>query len=376
MPSSRRDQPRLSVVVPVFNVKPYVADCLDSILGQDVEALEIIVVDDGSTDGSAALIADYASRHSHVCVITTPHRSLSAARNTGARAAVGDYLAFADSDDLVLPGAYQLMLSTLEQSGSDFAVGSMQRNFPGGNRQPAAIAAVHTRRRLHVTLRQFPGMLRDIFAWNKVFRRSAWQRLQLSYPEGVRYEDQPTLTRAYLAGATFDVLRKPVYLWRIREDGTSITQQRHLVDDLRDRLETKLMTSDLIDREGWPEVRRLWYGELLWTGLPLYFREIPGCDDTYWQVLREGLRALQEGRPKLSASSLSAPNRLIAWLVEHDLRAEAERVLAFVDERSGAFEIETRGVRRLARLPLLDDPSIGVPVEVYVVRSPAGGHPV
>ena len=114
-------------------------------------------------------------------------------------------------------------------------------------------------RRLHhppltgVRAHDHPEILGDVFAWNKLFRRSFWESAGLSWPERIRYEDQPTTTRAYLAG-TFDVLDEPVYHWRIRADGTSITQQRASVPDLVDRWETKRMTLASVVEHGDPEV--------------------------------------------------------------------------------------------------------------------------
>ena len=107
-------------------------------------------------------------------------------------------------------------------------------------------------RRLHhpaatrATAAEHPEILGDVFAWNKLFRRTFWESAGLAWPEGIRYEDQPTTTRAYLAGR-FDVLPDVVYHWRIRDDGSSITQQRASVDDLRDRLETKRMALASVD---------------------------------------------------------------------------------------------------------------------------------
>ena len=87
-----------------------------------------------------------------------------------------------------------------------------------------------------------PEILGDVFAWNKLFRTDFWRDAGLSWPEGVRYEDQPTTTRAYLAPGGSTCVPDVVYHWRIRDDGTSITQQRSSVDDLRDRWATKRMS--------------------------------------------------------------------------------------------------------------------------------------
>ena len=154
-----------------------------------------------------------------------------------------DFLGFLDSDDVVPPGALATLASTLEESGSDFVTGSIVRWQADGLHEPPWMRRLHRERRLGVTAREHPEILGDVFAWNKLFRTSFWRAQGLEWPEGVRYEDQPTTTRAFLAG-TFDVVPEVVYHWRIRQDGSSITQQRASTTDLRDRWRTKRMALD------------------------------------------------------------------------------------------------------------------------------------
>ena len=93
--------PRVSVIIPVYNTERYLTQCLESIVSQTLEDIEIICVNDGSKDGSADILRDYARRDRRVIVIDQPNQGLSAARNAGASAAAGDYLYFLDSDDYI-----------------------------------------------------------------------------------------------------------------------------------------------------------------------------------------------------------------------------------------------------------------------------------
>src|SRR4051812_17957240 len=117
--------PRVSVVVPIYQVEDYLAECLASIAGQTERDLEVIMVDDGSTDGSAAIARRYADQDSRFRLITQPNGGLGKARNTGIAAASGEYLAFVDSDDRLPVDAYARLLGTLEATGSDFATGNV-----------------------------------------------------------------------------------------------------------------------------------------------------------------------------------------------------------------------------------------------------------
>ena len=92
---------RISVIVPVYNTEKYLRRCIDSILNQTYEALEVILVDDGSTDGSGAVCDEYAEKDARVRAIHQKNGGISAARNAGIDAASGQYIAFIDSDDYV-----------------------------------------------------------------------------------------------------------------------------------------------------------------------------------------------------------------------------------------------------------------------------------
>ena len=123
----RRQSPLVSVVVPAYNVAAYLADCLQSILTQRDVHLEVVVVDDGSTDDTGAIADRVAARDSRVRVIHQANAGLGAARNEGVRYCAGGYLAFADSDDLVVDGAYAAMVGSLERTGSEIAIGAVER---------------------------------------------------------------------------------------------------------------------------------------------------------------------------------------------------------------------------------------------------------
>ncbi len=109
----------ISVIVPVYNVAAYLPQCLDSILSQDHSALEVILIDDGSTDGSGAICDRYGTADSRIRVIHRKNGGAAAAKNTGLAIAAGEYLSFVDSDDYLEPGAYSYMLEALQETGAD-----------------------------------------------------------------------------------------------------------------------------------------------------------------------------------------------------------------------------------------------------------------
>jgi glycosyltransferase involved in cell wall biosynthesis len=352
--------PLVGVVVPVYAVEEWLPACLASLVAQSHPRWEAVVVDDGSTDRSGQVADEWAAREPRIRVVHTPNGGLGAARNVGLRHVRGDYLAFLDSDDVLPPTALASLVASLEASGSDFATGSVLRWEDGALSEPPWMRRLHRPPLVGARVHDHPEILGDVFAWNKLFRRSFWDAAGLSWPERIRYEDQPTTTRAYLAG-TFDVLDEPVYHWRIRRDGTSITQQRASVPDLVDRWETKRMTLASVVEHGDPEVTAYVVDRVLPGDLWRYFLLVPGADDEWWRLLRAGVLELW-GRRSLVHSGLPPVHRLCGWLVEQDRRADAAALMTWVaglDGPVGRVQDAAGGAWRLDVPPgVLDTASV------------------
>ena len=120
--------PAISIIVPVYNVQGYIGRCIESILGQTFADFELILVDDGSTDGSGRICADFVRRDSRVTLLENDHKGVSAARNAGLDAARGRYIAFIDSDDCVHPRYLEVLYNGIVESSYDISVANY-RNF-------------------------------------------------------------------------------------------------------------------------------------------------------------------------------------------------------------------------------------------------------
>lgn len=287
--------PRLSVIVPIHNTEAYLAACLDSLAAQRLLALEVLMVDDGSTDGSAEIAAAYAARDARFRLVRQANGGLGSARNTGVRhiAPTSDYLAFLDSDDLLPPDAYQTMVDALDDSGSDFATGNVHHlaeHPTDGVRtwQPSMfrMLAARSRRRTHIS--RFPALVADRTACNKVYRRAFWERHRFAFPEGVLYEDIPvTLPAHYLAEAV-DVLSAPVYYWRVREAGAapSITHRRTEPGACRDRVQAVESVSRFLAAQRgarWAAYKRHYDRSALQMDLRTFLTLLPEGDERYHQ---------------------------------------------------------------------------------------------
>jgi CDP-glycerol glycerophosphotransferase len=349
------------VVVPAYNVEPYLAECLDSILAQAV-ALECIVVDDGSVDGTAAIADRYAAGHPQVSLVRASHQGLGAARNAGVDRSSGRYLTFVDADDVVPRAAYRRLIRSLRQTGSDFAVGSMARWSSDGVVEPPWARRIHRTPRPAMQLEEFPDVIADVSACNKVFRSDFWAHAGLRFPEGQVFEDQVTLTEAYLRAHRIDVLAQTTYRWRIREDGTSITRGNATMRNVADRFVAKRRARVVVERQASVRVRRYWLAHILPANIINHLPHVPGCSTEYWSTLRDGVRHLWPDHGAIASLALTPPRRAFLWLVHHDRREETDVMGRLVREARTAHR--PRLAESMALQSLLGSFDVDVPPEL------------
>lgn len=210
---------KLSVVVPAYGVEEYIAECLRSILRDPMEDMEVLVINDCTRDSSARIAQEFARHDARVRVIHhDQNMGLGAARNTGLRLALGEYITFPDSDDIVVAGAYARMLNSLDETGSSFATGPAQEFGDKRKRYWTTDTPVFDEDRSGVDIAAYPALIEDHTAWNKVFRRSFLLSNGIDWPVGVKCEDVVPSVRAYAAAVAVDVVADVVYLYRRRRD--------------------------------------------------------------------------------------------------------------------------------------------------------------
>ena len=115
-------EPLVSVIIPIYNVRPYLCEALDSVLRQTYRNLEILIIDDGSDDGSEEICDEYGKKDSRITVIHQKNRGLSAARNVGLNRMRGDYIAFLDPDDAFHPDMIRCLMEALQRNEAEIAV--------------------------------------------------------------------------------------------------------------------------------------------------------------------------------------------------------------------------------------------------------------
>jgi CDP-glycerol glycerophosphotransferase len=309
---------QISVIVPAYDVADYLGECLDSVLGQGVDDLEVVVVDDGSTDATVAIARRYADRDDRVKLIRQANHGLGHARNTGVAAATGDHLAFVDSDDRLPDGALARLLASLERTGSDFATGNIERFDETGTWPCAFVRKTFWRRRLRTHVTRFRWLLHDRMAQNKLWRRAFWDEHALRFPEGCLHEDIPVVVPAQFMARSVDVLPEPVYLYRRRTDGTSITQRRATLRSLNDRVAACEHVRAYLDRHGPPGALRRYDETLVNDDLRYHLDVLGEGDDAYRAAFMEHAHAfLATAEPDVEACA-PAIQRLKWRLVRED----------------------------------------------------------
>lgn len=178
----------ISVIVPVYNVEPYLVQCLDSIIAQTYTNLEIILVDDGSPDNCPAICDSYANSDHRIKVIHKKNGGLSSARNTGLEIATGEYIGYIDSDDYIAPDMYEKMLRLISADGQTGAVACMYMTLKRERVVEWNTAALKTLRK--PSSEMFDEAINPSYGvtvWNKLYRRSVIK--DILFYEGLNAED-------------------------------------------------------------------------------------------------------------------------------------------------------------------------------------------
>ena len=207
----------LSIIIPVYNVADYLQTCIDSILANDCRGWEVILVDDGSTDGISPQICDEnAARHPELIrVIHQQNKGPGGARNTGLEAARGEYLFFVDSDDTISPNALETLRRAVKTSHSEIYTFQMASHEGKGVYTPMDICPLVDG---PFTLAERPEMLLSQPAiWARLWRRDLFLNMNIRFPDKAWYgEDLRTVTKLMALASSIEVLPDRLYFYLIR----------------------------------------------------------------------------------------------------------------------------------------------------------------
>ncbi len=294
--------PLVTVVVPGYQVEPWAQAALDSLRAQTLPDWTAVLVDDASSDRTGELFQAAAASDPRFRVLSLTRRAgLGAARNVALKTVVTPYLGFLDADDVMLPATLERFVTTLDESGSDFAVGAYVRlrpdasgGYTAGDVQPWVSRATAPARTA-TTLEEHPEVTANVVAWSKLSRTEFWQRTGLRFPEGRLYEDQVVAQQMYARARRFDVISDVVVYWRERADGSSITQHEERLDVLRDCVDAMSEGMRVLDGTGHTTAARSRARQLLRMDIPRLARVAAAHpDDEYRRLVGAFARSVAE----------------------------------------------------------------------------------
>ncbi|MEI2393116.1 glycosyltransferase [Priestia megaterium] len=177
----------VSVIVPVYNVEKYLKRCIESIINQDYKNIELIIVNDGSTDNSERILEDFANVDNRICIINKENGGISSARNVGLRKAKGEFICFVDSDDWIDSSMIAKMLKVCEQEDADIVQCGYREIYENGERGKIIKLEEKNFIEEEITSIYFSNTDFHAVMWNKLYKKTIFNKI--SFVEGKQYED-------------------------------------------------------------------------------------------------------------------------------------------------------------------------------------------
>ncbi len=222
--------PAVSVLVPCYNVERFIRPCMDSIVGQTLTDMEIICLNDGSTDGTLAVLEEYAARDSRIRIISKPNSGYGDSMNKGLEAATGEYIGIVESDDIAQPEMFEEMLNHARATGADMVKCAHERYWSSPERRelrpvPELFADRLVTPQEVADLTQFP-----IAIWAALYRRAMLEEREIRFTTtpGASYQDTAFNFKAWVSARTVYVTSKPLYLYRQDNMSSSVKSRRKI----------------------------------------------------------------------------------------------------------------------------------------------------
>lgn len=273
----------ISIIIPVYKVELYLPKCLDSVINQTYQNLEIILVNDGSPDRCGVICEEYAAKDKRIKVINQENQGLSVARNAGLKIATGDYLGFVDSDDWIELDMYEYLVQNLYNEQADIVVCG-HYNYSRGNMLPKG-----SNRRKVCSRTEALGLLLENdevqnSVCDKLYRRELFAGV--FFPEGKTYEDFAVMDRLFIRAERVVILPEKKYYYRMRSDSISgegsLGYQMDHYQMARQRCENLW--------QDWPQFRELLTGQCVASSIGIwacYYRNTKEERSKYRNQIKE-----------------------------------------------------------------------------------------
>lgn len=298
---------KLSVIVPMYNVQEYIRECLDSLVRQTLQDMEVIMVDDGCTDDTASIAQEYANYNMNFHLLHKKNGGLSDARNYGLKFAKGEYIAFLDSDDFVEATLYEKMIQKASE-GNDIVVTDIEYYYKDNHDKCYVMKGLSEWETDSI---QKKALLSPMFAWNKIYIASLFKENSLTYPVGTWYEDIPVTTILFAKASSIGYLDECLMHYRQRESSIMASNNSPRIEEIFGVMELVRDTfkkNDLFDKY-YAEIEYLHIEHLRLYGMFRFIRS-PYLKDCY----RKSCEVMKENFPSWKKNqyikNLSNKNRI------------------------------------------------------------------
>jgi glycosyltransferase involved in cell wall biosynthesis len=221
-------KPKVSLIIPAYNVEKYIAECLEAAVTQTLEDIEIIILNDGSTDKTEMIINKYAERDQRIVAVSHENMGLSATRNKGAAMASGEYLYFYDSDDFIDPYAMEILYKAASTNDLSIVFGNKVIFYENEYTYEAVQARNTGMSKESVKLLDPVAFIADlavydVVVWRYLYRKDFWKQLIFGFAEGQVYEDSEFTPKCVLSADCIGVVDYPIYYYRKRSQAFTMS---------------------------------------------------------------------------------------------------------------------------------------------------------
>ncbi|MDP3035370.1 MAG: glycosyltransferase [Methanobacteriaceae archaeon] len=301
---------KISIIIPVYNVEKYLEQCLESVINQTMRELEIICVNDGSTDSSPEILEEFAQKDERIKIIHKENGGIASARNEGLKYVTGEYIGFVDSDDWIEHHMYETLYNNAKSKDCDMVMCSAHV-FDDMNQKMRNDMPYFTLERLDES---FDGIIFDhthqnlifginVTAWNKLYESKFIQENNIRFQEGLDFEDNPFFYETYLKARNVSLIRDPLYFYRVNRKGSFITSGNKRFFDI---VPIHRINEDII-KENYPKYLDLFYNYKIHTIIPRLKQVDTEYKEEFLEIIKEDFAKMDSKE----INKLNEPNHII-----------------------------------------------------------------
>lgn len=285
-------QPKISIVIPIYNVERYLEECLTSVTKQTLKEIEIIAVDDGSTDSSGKILDSFAAKDKRIKAIHQKNTGYSAAVNLGIEKASGEYVGIVESDDLIDKTMYEKLFDVAKASDADIAKCMFYKFNPLSKKAPLLVYKNPGGVDLELAPSTFsPEEWPAIIAfhasiWSAIYKKDLIKHSPIPDTPGASYQDLPFMMGVMTKAKKIAVVKKPLYYWR-NEPGqvhsTSVNGEKALL-----MAKNTLLSLDILKKSGkFEQLKDGFFAQAYWTNIAFFSRIQPKYRQQYFILLKK-----------------------------------------------------------------------------------------